>query len=175
MIKFKDRLIWFCMLRNDGGKIIEVLFSVFQPLSIRDGMYRKNREIYNMLGFDRRQGVSVNVCLCCLTDTIWVQCKTCKLSGQSKGCRETAWCSMSQHCQNTGFITFDFEWIFGCSIFRNFIAQNLLWPIFSNMIPCGSLDPEFKERDIEEVIVMILFLLMSFIDWIWEPSLTLPH
>lgn len=32
------------------------------------------------------------------------------------------------------------------------------------MIPCGSLDPEFKERDIEEVIVMILFLLMSFID-----------
>lgn len=45
----------------------------------------------------------------------------------------------------------------------------------SNMIPGGSLDSEFKERDIEEVIVMILFLLMSFIDWIWEPSLTLPH
>lgn len=60
------------MLRNDGRKIIEVLFSVFQPLSMRDGMYSKNREIYNMLVFDRRQEVSVNVCLCCLTDTIWV-------------------------------------------------------------------------------------------------------
>lgn len=110
------------MLRNDGGKIVEVLFSVFQPFSIRDGMYSKNREIYNMLVFDRGKGFqSMFACVwltqygCSAKPADWAV--RAKAAGKL---RDAAWVITDR---NTGFITFDFEWIFGCSYFETLLLK----------------------------------------------------
>lgn len=105
MIQFKDRLFWYLHTTNDGRKKREVLFYVFNSVSIRGGVYSRNSDIYNLcwslVGFrhacvvwtDARFSAQSS----CLHSEprLWGSCLTHHKSAQPEA--------------NTGFITVGFE------------------------------------------------------------------